>query len=608
MTIEAWADRCRTIQRVARTPRADLLLRYFDIREASNVYDARWQQFQLDVLNNTSTMSIMNKARQIGASFIASGDALGECMIIPHHTIITISFNLEEAKEKIRYITEWWNSRNPEPSSVPARDEFDEAGIHQGISPYRLTEWPEIVKANALEIEWSNGSRFISHPCRPPRGKRASVKLDEFAHYQRPAEIYQAAVPMITRGRGQNKIDIYSTPKGASGKFHEIFADTEGYPDYVRFNYGWWEIDILCPTKFRLGCLHDYLNGTSQWELVQKYGTEHAHFIWNNTNPKEDFYQEYCLKFLDSSYSYITWALIRSCHPKLWSDHENELSEEEQEELAQKSLDTGYKNEYLHWVARCEGVDGDQETSDQDTIQPALDAIYEIAEAIRSGDLKGEFYWAYDCGRDNDASEITLLQRDGNKVKQRLLITMAQIRFPDQRVVIKALLESIPISGGLLDKGSVGRDLAEWAVETWGDQIAKPVWFTPDSKDRWAKSLKRMMESNRLTIMDLKEQDHQLHSIQRVAHGKIFTYEVNEDSVDIKGRRIKHHADKFWVLAMATWLAEQSMGESGPVDLAVTDPRGGVKEAMATVSGLGYPVSVQPSRVREAMAGVGWRD
>ena len=585
-----WAKRCLSIERNAKSSRCDLMLRYFDIKSATGEDRARWQPFQIQVLNTVSMLSIMNKARQIGASFTASGKALGDLLLVPNHTIITISYNLEEAKEKIRYLNSWWESRHLLPHTVPAHGEFDENGVHQGISPYRISHWPEVTKSNALEIQFDNGSRFISHPCRPPRGKRATVVLDEFAHQQGDNLIFQAALPMITRGNGKNYIDIMSTPKGADGKFWEIFAKEEEHPDYVRFSFGWWEVDSLCPAERRLSCLNEFLQGIPQIELVEKYGTPMMKFLWNNTNPKEDFYQEYGLAFLDSVYAYLPWALIRGCYPKYWNENEQNMSEEEAEDRAQFSLDNIYQDQYIEYKVRCEG-------SSDIGIQPALDAIQSLRRDIVEGRIIGRFVWAYDCGRTNDCAEITVLQINGHRSSQRLQITMAQMPFELQRVVIRNLLELIPFEAGLMDKGGIGMDIHEWASTQWGPLIAGAADFSNENKDKWAKSLKRMMELRRLTIIPDKEQDAQLHSIQRVSNGRLFIYQVGDNVVDVRGKKIKHHADKFWSVAMATYLAEKAMNGE-PVELLTAEPRTSVSNAYSGGSrGL---LTSAPSRARDA--------
>jgi len=136
-----------------------------------------------------------------------------------------VSINLDEAKEKIRYVK----------AIVEAIDR-----------PVR----PVMVRDSATEVEFANGSRFISHPCRPPRGKgRARIYLDEMAHYREglDRDIYTAALPATVKGDGY--IRIGSSPLGASGLFWEIATEAmrryPGYSDWRRL-IPWWHVGALC--------------------------------------------------------------------------------------------------------------------------------------------------------------------------------------------------------------------------------------------------------------------------------------------------------------------------------------------------------------------------
>lgn len=468
-------------------------------------------------------------------SFTLAADELMDGMLKGDHTVIMVSFNLEEAKEKIIYAKKWWESRHPNPSLVPARGEFDEYGNHLGISPYRIDAWPEVVKSNNLELTFSNGFRMLSHPCRPPRGKKASVILDEFAHYQQDGVIYTAAQPMITRGRGRNRIRTASTPLGASGKFWEIHTSLKDFPDFKRYDYGWWEIEDLCTPRQRIECSREYLSGAEPAFLVNRFGTEELKRLYRNVL-LEDFLQEYCLQFLDATHAFLTWELIRSCHPEYWK------GEEDDEDRAQHLLDTEYREMYAAWTAR--GVDN------------CYNAINEFHDAIASGEISGPFAWSYDCGRDVDPAEITVFEICGrNTYKQRLILTLAQERFDDQEGIINHLLSCRRFVRGLIDKGSVGRDIAERLETRWGDVIARSVHYTAELKEMWALTTKLEMERGHVTLIPDRDQDQQLHAIKRRAtSSKNMIYEMTESTSSVGGgRKIKHHADKFWAVCMAVW-------------------------------------------------------
>lgn len=180
------------------------LVEYLNLPEAVGDPDAKWETFQLKHLNNPSLLAIELKARQVGWSWLAAAEAVASACLEPRTPHIFVSINQEEAAEKIRY-------------------------AKQIIEALDKEARPRLIRDNAYELELPNGSRMISHPCRPPRGKaRAKIYLDEFAHYPNDKEIYQAALPAISKG---GSVRIGSSPLGARGTFWEIFTESLGkYP------------------------------------------------------------------------------------------------------------------------------------------------------------------------------------------------------------------------------------------------------------------------------------------------------------------------------------------------------------------------------------------
>ena len=284
----------RAVLKLARSPKANIALRYFSIKSATDNPDARWSPFQIQMLNEESTLLAYNKSRQIGFSFMSAGDALFDGLVKGKYTVVTISYNLEEAREKVLYLKGWWESKVDDPSLIPLSSEFDEQGNWRGASPNRIQRWPEMVTSNSLEVRFSNGFRFISLPCKPPRGKQATVLLDEFAHAQHANAIYTAAFPMVTRGLGGlNRLIMGSTPIGASGKFWEVFVDEEKYPDFRRYSFGWWQLRELCMKPIEAELFFRTCDKTEESlnYMVRKWGTDRMQFIWRNVL-YEDFAQE----------------------------------------------------------------------------------------------------------------------------------------------------------------------------------------------------------------------------------------------------------------------------------------------------------------------------
>jgi phage FluMu gp28-like protein len=178
---------------------------------------------------------------------------------------------------------------------------------------------------------------------------------------------------------------------------------------------------------------------------------------------------------------------------------------------------------------------------------------------VRTGEVGKRLAFAYDCGRTRDGAEIAVFEVVGGRYLQRLMLTMRGIRFENQRAVIKAVFEQLPIKRGIFDRGGIGMDLHEWAEKRFGPTRAQGVDFDNLLKNEWATTLKRNMQGRKVTIVPDRDQDRQLHSIRRVANGQgKFTFEVEEDEVDSGGgKKVTHHADKFWTVAMGVWLCEE---------------------------------------------------
>ena len=161
------------------TLKAQFAAEFIDIQEAAQFEGAQWEGFQMQYLNNSARLAADVKSRQIAWSFTAALDAFCDSRVDPGNPYIFVSINQDEAKEKIRYLRQ----------IIAATDE--------PVRPKRF------IADSQTEIELDDGSRFISHPCRPVRGKpKARVYLDEIAHYPNglDRQIYTAALPATSAG------------------------------------------------------------------------------------------------------------------------------------------------------------------------------------------------------------------------------------------------------------------------------------------------------------------------------------------------------------------------------------------------------------------------
>lgn len=473
--------------------RLQFLIEFLDLPDAANDEAAAWELFQLQHLNNDSQFDIVNKSRQAGYSFTIAAEAVAEAILVPRSTFIFVSINQDEAAEKIRY-------------------------AKACIEALPLKFQPHLLSDNTLEIETDKGSRLISHPCRPVRGKaKARVYLDEFAHYPKDREIYASAVPVTSKG---GSIRIGSSPLGATGMFWEIFEEKiRKYPGYTRRMVPWWVIRALCKDIEGAKKIAGFM--TTE-ERVRLFGTARLINIFENL-PLEDFQQEYECAWVDESVSWITWDEIKR----------------NQAEAQEGRL----------WFRQAKSVDD------------ALRLIADLAEAIRSGIVEPVLSLGGDIGRKHDLTELTFVGKGTlDSTPYRAGISLNKVPFADQLAVIANALERLPISQCLIDQNGIGMQLVEQLVTVFGSRV-QGATFTQASKELWSVELRVQMQKGHVPLPLERDLAYQIHSIKKMitaAKNTVFDTAANE----------KYHADKYWSLALAVWAANRSesreavMGES----------------------------------------------
>jgi hypothetical protein len=159
-----------------------------------------FEPYQIAFLESKSRFRWIEKSRQIGYSFLFACEAVARCHLRDAHTAVMLSYNLEDAKEKVNY----------------ARQLAEELPL-----AYRK----RLVADSKTELGFlSNGaakrvSRILSLPSKAPRGRRGDVYLDELAHYANDREVYKGSTALIVRSSGQ--LTGCSSPLGRRGVFWE---------------------------------------------------------------------------------------------------------------------------------------------------------------------------------------------------------------------------------------------------------------------------------------------------------------------------------------------------------------------------------------------------
>lgn len=460
------------------TPTLAFLVEYLNLPEAVGDPDAKWETFQLKHLNNPSLLAIELKARQVGWSWLAAAEAVASGAIEKRSTSIFVSINQEEAAEKIRY-------------------------AKQIIEALDREARPKLKKDNTLELEFENGSRLMSHPCRPVRGKaKAKVYLDEFAHYPNDKEIYQSALPVITKG---GSIRIGSSPMGARGKFWEVYTESmQKFPGYIRDAIPWWSVGAMCKD---VETANEIASELTTEERVYAFGTDRLIQIFENM-VLEDFQQEYECAWLDEAVSWIDWELIKR----------NQVLASQEKLL----------------FFRAKSVDA------------AMQIINRTARASIDAHIEQTFVGGMDIGRTRDTTEIILLGKNQsvNELPYRMHITLDRVEFEEQVAVGTKLLTTLPITRFLIDKNGIGMQLAEKLMTV--SPAAEGVSFTNDTKELWAVEAKLRAQRAEVPIPLDRELSYQIHSIRKkltAAKNSVYDTDGNE----------KHHADMFWAWALAIW-------------------------------------------------------
>lgn len=387
--------------------------------------------YQREEMGCRSRFTITTKARQTGWSFEAACDALAKSLLSPGSQDIFVSINLMEAKEKIRY----------------ARDMHEE--LDSAVKVPLITD-------NKQELEFANGSRIISHPCREPRGKsNATIWLDEFAHYKQGKAIYDATIPILIRGGGQ--LHIGSTPLGKTGTFAEIALETiKKYPGYARFWTYWWDCRDFTNhplnEKERLEA-----SQLPTAERVERFGNQAIKEIYQNMDG-EEFQREFECLFLDESSAFISYETILRAQ-----DHDMEL------------------------------------LTDLDSLLAAR---------------KGVLYAGYDVGRKGHASELIIADKVGNKFFIRLRITLQGVEYEAQR----RQLQDVMNAGAqrlAIDTTGIGDNLAEDLEKEFGSRVER-ITFTPQSKEFMASNFKKEMEITNIVLPADRALLAQIHSIKKI--------------------------------------------------------------------------------------------
>lgn len=343
---------------------------------------------------------------------------------------------------------------------------------------------------NQHKIEFEHGSRIVGLPTNKNtvRGKHGSLYWDEPAATPHDEDIWGSAAPIV--GRKGRRAIMTGTGGKKRGPFYEA-CNSEDWSRHV--------IDV-----------HQAIADGAPLDLekIQKISRGPRYRV------------EYLVEFEDDGTRLIPRELITSCEddatllvPELW------ISEERRS----------------HWTRHLDA---------QLSVTPA-DQGYDSPEAWKRffAPLAGRpLYLGYDIARRRHLAVIWITEPDGIFRRTRAVIAFEKRRFAEQKACLWAAMELC--WRGCIDSGGMGEQMAEEAVERFGERV-EPVAFSGPIKEDLALRMLQSYEDHKPRIPPspvIRDSIHSVYKAQTAAGNVRYDADATEDA---------GHADHFWAQALS---------------------------------------------------------
>lgn len=153
-------------------------------------------------------------ARQTGKTFSCGAECVRDCLTTPRTRWVVMSRGERQSLEFVCQARLWTEA------------------YEVAIEGYEELRGGAEALLRSAEITWPNGSRLTAIPANPDtaRGYSANLVLDEFAHHEKPDDIWRAVFPMVTNPlRGELRLRVVSTPAGRANKFYDLWTKNEEF-------------------------------------------------------------------------------------------------------------------------------------------------------------------------------------------------------------------------------------------------------------------------------------------------------------------------------------------------------------------------------------------
>jgi phage FluMu gp28-like protein len=454
--------------------------------------------FQRDWLQDPSPLKIMQKSRQIGASFVDAYDSVKKAGAHNARFDVWVSSRDEtQARLYLEDCARWANWFQIGTESC------GEMTIHD----------PNDLRAHVLQF--ASGRRIYSLSSNPNAlaGKRGHVKLDEFALHQDQRMLYRVAKPLTQWG---GTLSIISTHRGSQTLFNELIRDiTE------RGNPMGWSLHTVPLHKAVEQGLVERINAKSgNTESRETFIARlHAQCI-----DQEQWLQEYCCTPADESSTFITFDLLTEC-----------------EESGLELLSIDELEQHLVNDSASQIENQKSKFENPPDLHPTP-PNYNTTPPIPFLSPASVLYLGLDVARKHDLCVFDVGEKIGDVVWDRLRIEMRGCRFAEIEATLFRLLRLRQLKRACIDATGLGAQLAERAAERFEWKV-EPITFTAPIKEELAFGLRADFEERRLRIVC---NDNQL-----VADIRGIKKEVTQSgNIRFLGESGDSHCDRFWAKAL----------------------------------------------------------
>jgi phage FluMu gp28-like protein len=458
--------------------------------------------FQRAWHHDPSPLKIMQKSRQIGATFVDAYDSVKKA-------------GAHDARFDV-----WVSSRDETQARLYLEDCARWANWFQmGTECFDQLTIKDPRDLRAYVLQFASGRRIYCLSSNPNAlaGKRGHVKLDEFALHQDQRMLYRVAKPVIQWG---GTLSIISTHRGSQTLFNELIRDiTE------RGNPMGWSLHTVPLQKAVDQGLVEKINAKSDSKDSREafIARLHAQCI-----DQEQWLQEYCCTPADESATFITFDMLTSCE-------ESELklmTIEELEPCLQSPAD------------QCENLQSSPLNYNSSPLN------YNSSTPLPFPPPKSVLFLGLDVARKHDLCVFDVGEKIGDVVWDRLRIEMRGCRFAEIEETLFRLLRMPQLKRACIDATGLGAQLAERAAERFEWKV-EPITFTASMKEELAFGLRADFEERRLRIVRDERLVADLRGIKKevTASGNIRFLGESGDS----------HCDRFWAKALRQHAARSAV-------------------------------------------------